>query len=59
MKKSNWPNNWDLSHPNWTGRTPNKASTPLHTRRDEPPVLAQVALGVLVVVTFMLGMFAL
>ena len=59
MKKSNWPNNWDLSHPNWTGRTPSQCKLPLRTREKEPSILAQVALGILVATTFMLGMYAL
>lgn len=59
MRKSNWPDNFDLSHPNWTGSTPSQCKHPLHTKEKEPSVLAQVALGVLVAVAFMAGMFAL
>jgi len=59
MSKSNWPNGWDLSHPNWTGRTPSTARHQVTKQEKEPSVLAQVALGVLVATTFMLGMYAL
>jgi len=57
---SNWKPHVDLSHPNWTGRTPSQCRPPLlRTREKEPSILAQVALGVLVAVAFMAGMFAL
>ncbi len=56
---SNWKPHADYSHPNWTGRTPNQCKHPLHTKEKEPSVLVQVALGVLVAVAFMAGMFAL
>lgn len=59
MKKSNWPNNFDLSHPNWTGRTPSQYDGQLRTKEKEPSVLVQVVLMVLAVVAFMAGMFAL
>ena len=56
---SNWKPHADLSHPNWTGRTPSQCKCPLRTREKDPSILAQVALGVLVAVAFMLGVFAL
>ena len=59
MSKGNWPNGWDLSHPNWTGSTPSAMKHPVRKREKEPSVLVQVLLGVLIVTTFMLGMFAL
>ena len=59
MSKGNWPNNWDLSHPNWTGRTPNAMKHPVKRQEKEPGVWAQIGLGILIVVTFMVGMFAL
>jgi len=59
MSKGNWPNGWDLSHPNWTGSTPNAMKHPVRKREREPSVLAQVLLGILAATTFMLGMYAL
>jgi len=56
---SNWKPHADLSHPNWTGRTPSQCKYPLKRQEKEPSILAQVALGVLVAVAFMAGMFAL
>jgi len=56
---SNWKPHADYSHPNWTGRTTSQCKRPMRTREKEPPILAQVALGVLVAVAFMAGMFAL
>jgi len=56
---SNWPNNWDLSHPNWTGRTSSKCNAQLHKKEKEPSILVQAALGGLAATTFMLGMYAL
>lgn len=58
---SNWPNNFDLSHPNWTGRTPSQSKYPLHRKQQEkePALWVQVVLGILVATTFMAGMFAL
>lgn len=59
MRKSNWPNGWDLSHPNWTGSTPSKSKQLLHRRQQEkePALWVQVVLGILVAATFMAGMF--
>ena len=59
MKKSNWPNGFDLSHPNWTGRPQHQSRHPLKRQEKEPSVLVQVALGALVAVAFMAGMYAL
>jgi hypothetical protein len=59
MRKSNWPNGWDLSHPNWTGKTPAQCKYPLRKQEKEPSVWVQIGLGILIATTFMVGMFAL
>lgn len=59
MRNSNWPNGWDLSHPNWTSKTPSRSEHKLHTPERPPSLKVQVGLGLLVIVAFMAGMFAL
>lgn len=59
MKKSNWPNDWDLSHPNWTGRSRRTSRYPLKREKEELSAWAKVGLGVLIVTTFLAANFAL
>lgn len=51
---SNWPNNFDLSKPNWTGRT-QRSIAGYQPQKDEPSVVVQ-ALGALLVLAFFMAL---